>query len=84
MGVAGGPRIPQSGLQLNLDASNSKSSPGSGTTWFDVSGNGRDFTWSSAPTYNTRPVVGGYQQPDSIDSALCTGPASSSLCNNLD
>lgn len=79
MGVAGGPRIPQSGMQLNLDASNSKSSPGSGTTWTDVSGNGRDFTWSSAPTYNTRPVVGGYQQPDSIDSAMCSGPASDSF-----
>ena len=79
MGVAGGPRIPQNGMQLNLDASNSKSSPGSGTTWSDVSGNGRDFTWSSEPTYNTRPVVGGYQQPDSIDSALCTGPASDSF-----
>ena len=79
MGVAGGPRIPQSGMQLNLDASNSKSSPGSGTTWFDVSGNGRDFTWSSAPTYNTRPVVGGYQQPDSIDAAMASGPAANSF-----
>lgn len=58
MGVTGGPSIPQSGMQLNLDASNSKSSPGSGTTWSDVSGNGRDFTWTSEPTYNTRPVVG--------------------------
>ena len=79
MGVAGGPRIPQSGMQLNLDASNSKSSPGSGTTWSDVSGNGRDFTWSSEPTYNTRPVVGGYQQPDSIDAAMASGPASNSF-----
>jgi len=79
MGVSGGPSIPQSGMQLNLDASNSKSSPGSGTTWTDVSGNGRDFTWSSAPTYNTRPVVGGYQQPDSIDSAMCSGPASNNF-----
>ena len=79
MGVTGGPSIPQSGMQLNLDASNSKSSPGSGTTWSDVSGNGRDFTWSSAPTYNTRPVVGGYQQPDSIDSAMASGPASDSF-----
>ena len=79
MGVTGGPSIPQSGMQLNLDASNSKSSPGSGTTWSDVSGNSRDFTWSSAPTYNTRPVVGGYQQPDSIDSAMASGPASNSF-----
>jgi len=79
MGVSGGPSIPQSGMQLNLDASNSKSSPGSGTTWIDVSGNGRDFTWSSAPTYNTRPVVGGYQQPDSIDAAMASGPAANSF-----
>ena len=79
MGVSGGPSIPQSGMQLNLDASNSKSYPGSGTTWTDISGNGRDFTWSSAPTYNDSPIVGGYQQPDSIDSAMCSGPASDSF-----
>ena len=79
MGVSGGPSIPQSGMQLNLDASNDKSYSGSGTTWTDVSGNGRDFTWSSAPTYNTRPVVGGYQQPDSIDAAMASGPAANSF-----
>jgi len=79
MGVAGGPRIPQSGMQLNLDASNKKSNFGGGTTWYDISGNGRDFTWADEPTYNTRPVVGGYQQPDSIDSAKATGPASNSF-----
>ena len=79
MGVSGGASIPQSGMQLNLDASNSKSSAGSGTTWTDISGNGRDFTWSSAPTYNTRPVVSGYQQPDSIDAAMASGPASNSF-----
>ena len=38
MGVSGGPSIPQSGLQLTLDASNTKSYGGSGTTWSDVSG----------------------------------------------
>ena len=79
MGVAGGPRIPQSGMQLNLDASNKKSNFGGGTTWYDVSGNDRDFTWADEPTYNTRPVVGGYQQPDSIDAAMASGPASNSF-----
>jgi hypothetical protein len=74
-----GPRIPQSGLQLCLDASNSKSYPGSGTTWYDISGNGRDFTCASAPTFNARPTVGGYQQPDSLDAVLFTGPASNSF-----
>lgn len=29
---------------LALDAANHKSYPGSGTTWYDLSGNGRDFT----------------------------------------
>lgn len=74
-----GPRIPQSGLQLCLDASNPKSYPGSGTTWYDISGNGRDFTCASAPTFNTQPVVGGYRQPDSLDSTKFTGPASNSF-----
>lgn len=74
-----GPRIPQSGLQLCLDASNPKSYPGSGTTWYDISGNGRDFTCASAPTFNAQPVVGGYRQPDSLDSVMFTGPASNSF-----
>lgn len=33
-------------LQLLLDASNTKSYPGSGTIWYDISGNGRNFTWN--------------------------------------
>ena len=33
-----------SGLILNLDASNSYSYPGSGTTWTDISGNGYNGT----------------------------------------
>tara|TARA_B100000287_G_scaffold135922_1_gene127887 strand:- start:451 stop:1176 length:726 start_codon:yes stop_codon:yes gene_type:complete len=74
-----GPRIPQSGLQLCLDASNPKSYPGSGTTWYDISGNDRDFTCASAPTFNSQPSVGGYRQPDSLDAVLFTGPASDSF-----
>lgn len=35
------------GLSIYLDATNSASYPGTGTTWFDLSGNGRDFTWNS-------------------------------------
>jgi hypothetical protein len=55
------PRTITDGLVLALDAANSKSYPGSGTTWFDLSGNGNNFTWSSpAPTYttyNNTPVI---------------------------
>ena len=40
MGVAYNSRIVTDGLVLCLDAGNSKSYPGSGTTWTDLSGNG--------------------------------------------
>ena len=39
--------IVQSGLLLNLDAGVSSSYPGSGTTWTDLSGNGRNGTLST-------------------------------------
>jgi hypothetical protein len=38
------PRIVTDGLILALDAANTKSYPGSGTTWFDLSGNGNNAT----------------------------------------
>ena len=44
MGVAYNSRIVTDGLVLCLDAGNSKSYPGSGTTWTDLSGNGRNGT----------------------------------------
>jgi hypothetical protein len=45
--------IPDSGLQLYLDASNPLSYSGSGNTWRDLSGKGKDFTWTSSPSYNS-------------------------------
>ena len=54
MGVYSGPDVNEDGLVLALDAGNTKSYPGSGTTWTDLSGRGNNFTWSSpAPTYTT-------------------------------
>jgi hypothetical protein len=44
MGIAYNPRIVTDGLVLALDAANSKSYPGSGTTWTDLSGNGNTGT----------------------------------------
>ena len=44
MGFSRGPKIVTDGLVLALDAANSKSYPGSGTTWNDLSGNSEDFT----------------------------------------
>ena len=46
MGISGGPDMIQDGLVLTLDASDKNSYPGSGTTWYDLSGNGNTGTLS--------------------------------------
>ena len=48
-----GLKIINSGLILNLDAGNISSYPGSGTTWFDISGNGNNGTLTNSPTYSS-------------------------------
>ena len=48
-----GPRTITNGLVLCLDAANSKSYPGSGTTWTDLSGNGNNGTLENGPTFNS-------------------------------
>jgi len=52
MGIAYNPRIVTDGLVLSLDAANTKSYPGSGTTWTDLSGNGNNGTLVNGPTYS--------------------------------
>ena len=49
MAIAYNPKIVTDGLMLHLDAANSKSYPGSGTTWTDLSGNGRNATTKGSP-----------------------------------
>lgn len=44
MSVAGGPDIITDDLVMYLDSTNIKSYPGSGTTWFDLSGNSNNGT----------------------------------------
>jgi hypothetical protein len=41
------------GLTLHLDPNNSESYSGTGTTWFDISGNDADITLVNTPTYNS-------------------------------
>lgn len=41
------------GLMMYLDAGNLNSYPGSGTTWTDLSGNGRNVTLVNGPTFTT-------------------------------
>lgn len=57
MGVFAGPDIVESGLVLALDAGNTKSYPGSGTTWTDLSGRGNNGTLTNGPTYSNGAIV---------------------------
>lgn len=56
-GGAVGPNVVR-GNKLALDASNATSYPGSGSTWYDLSGNGSNITLYNSPTYN----AGGWLQ----------------------
>lgn len=47
------PKIVTDGLVLCLDAANTKSYSGSGTTWTDLSGSGNTGTLTNAPTFNS-------------------------------
>jgi hypothetical protein len=53
MTVEAGPNIVNDGLILNLDAANSKSYPGTGATWTDLSGLGNNSTLENSPTYSS-------------------------------
>jgi len=53
MGIAYNPRTVTDGLVLCLDAGNTKSYPGSGTTWTDLSGRSNTGTLTNGPTYNS-------------------------------
>jgi len=65
--------ITDDGLAVYLDATNASSYPGTGTTWFDLSGNNRDFTWDTASFTSGSPSY------FSTSGRRCTGPASNSL-----
>lgn len=50
MGTKYNPRIVTDGLQVYLDAGNSRSYSGSGNTWYDLKGN-RNFTLINSPSF---------------------------------
>jgi hypothetical protein len=75
MSYSNGPRIVTDGLVLCLDAGNSKSYPGSGTTWYDISGNGKNFTWNTADWNSS----GFFTMFSGGTAKIATGPASNSF-----
>ena len=52
--------IVSSGLQLYLDAASSSSYPGSGTTWYDLSGNSNDVAMQNSGSISYTASDGGY------------------------
>jgi hypothetical protein len=57
-------------LDLYLDASETGSYPGTGTTWYDISGNGNDATIYQGATFNTG--SGGYFFFDDVNDYVST------------
>ena len=51
MATSGGPNIITDGLVLALDAASPRSYPGTGTTWYDLSGNDNNGTLTNGPTF---------------------------------
>jgi hypothetical protein len=65
MGISGGPDLIQDGLVLCLDASDKNSYPGSGTTWYDISGTGNNATLANGVVFSS--INGGIFDFDGID-----------------
>jgi len=80
MAVGYNPRVVTDGLVLALDAGNTKSYPGSGTSWTDLSGNGNNGTLENDVGYDA--ADGGSLSFDGVDDYATTGnilvPTSSS------
>jgi hypothetical protein len=62
------PRISTDGLVLCLDAGNTKSYPGSGTTWSDLSKNGAVGTLVNGPTFSS--INSGVLTFDGVDDRI--------------
>lgn len=74
MGVQYNPSIVTSGLVLALDSANTKSYPGSGTTWTDLSTSATNAVLTNGPTYSTS--NNGFITFDGLnDHGLITNPA---------
>jgi len=77
MGVAYNPAIVSNGLVLCLDAANTKSYPGSGTTWTDLSGQGNTGTLVNMDGTNLNSANGGSLTFDGSNEYVSCGNPSS-------
>ena len=78
-------KIVTDGLVLSLNAADRNSYPGSGTTWFDMSGNGYNGTLTNGPTFSSANggsiVFDGTDDVVRLTPALVTGAGDFSLCS---
>jgi hypothetical protein len=72
MGVLGGPNLIDSGVVMTLDAANPVSYPGTGTAWYDISGNTYNGTLTNGPTFLPS-VNGGTFNFDYVDDYVSIG-----------
>jgi len=83
MSVAYNTSVVTNGLVLYLDAANTKSYPGSGTAWNDLSGNGNTGTLTNGPTYsgtnNGQIVFDGVDDYAILDASVGTASAATFL-----
>jgi hypothetical protein len=75
MGLNHSPRIVTDGLVLCLDAANRKSYPGSGNTWFDLSGSGIHGTLTNGPTFSSE-NLGFFSLDGTNDNVVLSNPSS--------
>jgi hypothetical protein len=69
-----GSTISQTDLMFHVDANNIVSYPGSGSTWYDISGNNYDFTLVNSPVYTTHNNAKTFNFSGSDDYAVRNGP----------
>ena len=72
MGIGYGPRVVTDGLVLALDAGDTNSYPGSGTTWFDLSGKEHNFTATTISTASDATAGTVYDHDNSTVASLNT------------
>jgi hypothetical protein len=70
MSLSHSPSIVTNGLVLCLDAANTKSYPGTGTTWTDLSGNSNNATLTDGPTFSS--LNNGYIVFDGVNDVVTT------------
>jgi hypothetical protein len=66
----------RNGLVLELDAANTASYSGSGNTWYDLSGNGYNYTLTNGPTFSGGGTTSSILFDGSNDRALAINPIS--------